>query len=113
MLFSGKPLLNTNYRASSFSDIKCCPYLCPPHPHMAHHRGGSVLQSRASAQTIAHKCIPPLYPFQAKDETDKVGTMLLEELNRLLARESASGISQAERTKQVHKVMNVLQAGSG
>ena len=45
-----------------------------------------------------------------KDESDKVGTTLLEQLKGLLAGEAPSCVTQAQRTKQINKLMTELQA---
>ena len=51
-----------------------------------------------------------LVSFHEKDECDKVGNTLLEQLKGLLAAEAPSCVTQAQHTKQINKLMTELQA---
>ena len=45
-----------------------------------------------------------------RDKIDKVGNLLLSKLKGLLAGDTITYVSQKERTKQIHKLMDELQS---
>ena len=47
--------------------------------------------------------------FHQRDQSDKVGNLLLSKLKGLLAGDTNSNVSQKDRTRQIHKLMNELQ----
>ena len=72
-------------------------------------QGWKFVESRSLSPSTHAQAYSQLVGLHERDRSDKVGNLLLSKLKGLPAGDSITDVSQKERTKQIHKLMDELQ----
>ena len=73
-------------------------------------QGWKFLESQGLSPSTHAQAYSQLVALHERDETDKVGNLLLSKLKGLLYGDTITDVFQKERTKQIHKLMDELQS---